>query len=143
MDKMICSQCGKELELIDKEVEYINEEKCIKHSFECENCDIKFNVTITEKIGIEEDERFKENRETTFNDLRENCYSNDLVTDLEIAQHIQEDYNDLIDLRNRIANGTDEDTELFEEDHITLDHTLDYLERFIELINIKNILKEN
>ena len=53
-----------------------------------------------------------------------------------LQRYLEQDYVDLIDLRNRIKDGTDEDTTLYEEDHITLDHTLDSLETFIGIIRI-------
>lgn len=54
-------------------------------------------------------------------------------TDKELKDILLQDYEDLIDLRNRIKDGTDEDTTLYEEDHITLDHILDYIELFIKM----------
>ena len=52
-------------------------------------------------------------------------------------KEMYKDYQDLIDLRNRIANGTDDDTTLYEEDHLTLDHILDYMEVFMKYIKGK------
>lgn len=142
MKKIFCTQCGKELILFDKEEEIIDGEKLTKHFFVCDDCNIDFDITTHENIGIEENERTKQNRENAFENLREVAYSEKVVTDLDIARDINADYNDLIDLRNRIHDGTDEDTELYEEDHITLDHVLDYLEEFMKLINISNIWRE-
>ncbi len=51
----------------------------------------------------------------------------------ELKDILLQDYDDLIDLRNRIKNGTDDETTLYEEDHITLDHVLDYIELFIKM----------
>ena len=45
----------------------------------------------------------------------------------EIENNMQRDYEDLIDLRNRIVEP---DTIIYEEDRFTLDHCLDYLELF-------------
>lgn len=70
-----------------------------------------------------------------FNEIRER-YGNENVSNEQIKKDITADYSDLIDLRNRIKNGTDEDTELYEEDHITLDHILDYMELFMKIIKV-------
>ena len=66
-------------------------------------------------------------------------YGDDWSID-EIKKSVIKDYYDLIDLRNRIANGTDDDTTLYEEDHLTLDHVLDYMEIIID--NLKFEEKE-
>lgn len=63
-------------------------------------------------------------------------YSDGYVKYKDMVDHIHIDYEDLIDLRNRIKEGTDNDTQLFEEDHITLDHVLDYMEIFMKLIGM-------
>ena len=55
-------------------------------------------------------------------------------TDKELKDILLQDYEDLISLRNRIKYGTDEDTTLYEEDHITLDHVLDYMELFMKIM---------
>lgn len=52
-----------------------------------------------------------------------------------LQKNLEQDYNDLIDLRNRFK----EDEPLYEEDYLTLDHILDSFER---LINILKIIKE-
>lgn len=51
-------------------------------------------------------------------------------TDNDIKNCLQQDYNDLIDLRNRLSNDIvyPNHDEIFEEDHILLDHILDCLE---------------
>jgi len=69
-------------------------------------------------------------------DLRIKEEFGDDWTDEEIKDSIKEDYQYLIDLRNRIADGTDDDTILYEEDHITLDHILDYMEIIIENLKL-------
>jgi hypothetical protein len=56
--------------------------------------------------------------------------------DATLLALIKEDYENCIDLRNRIKNGTDADTTLYEEDHLTLDHILDYMETFYKMIKI-------
>lgn len=53
-----------------------------------------------------------------------------------LQKYLEQDYFDCIDLRNRIAEGSDNDTELFEEDHLMLDHILDCCEVFINIIKI-------
>ena len=58
------------------------------------------------------------------------------ISDKDIIFNIKSDYEDLIDLRNRIHDGTDNDTQLFEEDHMTLDHVLDYMQIFMKLIGM-------
>ena len=50
-----------------------------------------------------------------------------------IKDIVYKDYLDLIDLRNRIA----ENGELYEEDHFTLDHILDYIEIFMKEIGVE------
>jgi hypothetical protein len=55
-------------------------------------------------------------------------------TDKELKDILLQDYDDLIDLRNRIKNETDDETRLYEEDHITLDHVLDYMELFMKIM---------
>ena len=47
----------------------------------------------------------------------------------EIKEQIKHDYEDLIELRNRIAEP---DTIIYEEDRFTLDRCLDYLELFMK-----------
>lgn len=68
-----------------------------------------------------------------FEEIKEK-YADDSVENEKVKNDVVTDYEDLIDLRNRIANGTDDDTTLYEEDHITLDHVLDYMEIFIKII---------
>lgn len=46
-------------------------------------------------------------------------------TDDDIKKIIQQDYSDLINLRNRLAEP---DTIIYEEDYLLLDHILDYIE---------------
>ena len=74
-------------------------------------------------------------KEEMLKHLQENCFA-DTCSIEEIKKAIQQDYEDLIWLRNRIKEGTDEDnydydTTLYEEDSITLDHCLDYMELFM------------
>ena len=52
-----------------------------------------------------------------------------VVEQLEKVKSVEQDYYDLIDLRNRIKEGSDGDVRLYEEDAIILDHILDYIER--------------
>lgn len=52
-----------------------------------------------------------------------------------LQKNLEQDYNDLIDLRNRFEG----DEPLYEEDYLTLDNILDGFER---LINILRIIKE-
>lgn len=53
-----------------------------------------------------------------------------------LQRYLEQDYDDLISLRNRIKESTDKDTELYEEDYIVLDHSLDSLETLIDIIKI-------
>lgn len=69
-----------------------------------------------------------------FDRLKSMYADSDDVTKTKVKKDILSDYAYLIDLRNRIAEGSDDDTELFEEDHVTLDHILDYMEIFIDEI---------
>ena len=64
-------------------------------------------------------------------------YADSCISDEQVEKDIIADYEDLIDLRNRIADGTDDDTTLYEEDHIVLDHILDYMEVFMKYIKGK------
>lgn len=54
----------------------------------------------------------------------------------EIKNCVSADYGDLIDLRNRLQDGTDDDTIIYEEDHMTLDRILDYMEIIIEFLKL-------
>ena len=68
-----------------------------------------------------------------FIQLKELCGGNS-ISRKDLENLMVSDYEYLIDLRNRIANGTDNDTTLYEEDHLALDHILDYMEIFIKII---------
>lgn len=59
------------------------------------------------------------------------------TTDNDIKNYLQLDYNDLIDLRNRLSNDTEHPhhNEIYEEDHLILDHILDYLEILLKLVD--------
>jgi ribosome assembly protein YihI (activator of Der GTPase) len=50
-----------------------------------------------------------------------------------IKEQIKKDYEDLIELRNRIKEP---DTIIYEEDSFTLDRCLDYLELFMKHLGI-------
>ena len=63
-------------------------------------------------------------------------YNNETIKDVELLGNITQDYEDLIELRNRLKEGTDEDTTIYEDDHITLDHILDYMEILMTLIGM-------
>lgn len=58
------------------------------------------------------------------------AYGND-ITKTKVKKDILNDYTYLIDLRNRLAEY---DTDIYEEDHVILDHILDYMEIFIAKI---------
>jgi hypothetical protein len=79
------------------------------------------------------------NKNEIINHLKENYFANSGMTEEEILTSIQQDYEDLIDLRNRIKEGTDCDTTLYEEDSITLDHCLDYMELLMTQLEIKRV----
>lgn len=53
-----------------------------------------------------------------------------------LHKYIEQDYIDLIELRNRIKENPDEEITLYEEDSILLDHILDNMETFIKIIKI-------
>ena len=59
------------------------------------------------------------------------------TTDNDIKNYLQLDYNDLVDLRNRLSNDTEHPhhNEIYEEDHLTLDHVLNYLEILLKLVD--------
>ena len=76
------------------------------------------------------------NKNETIKCLKEDYFANSGMTKKEILTSIQQDYEDLIELRNRIKEGADCDTILYEEDSITLDHCLDYLELFMKHLGI-------
>lgn len=76
-----------------------------------------------------------------FNEIRER-YGDENVSNEQIKKDITADYSDLIDLRNRIKDGTDTDTQLYEEDSITLDHILDYIELFMKIIKVGDFKNE-
>ena len=69
-----------------------------------------------------------------FDRLKSMYADSDKITKTKVKKDMLGDYEYLIDLRNRLADGTDDDTELFEEDHVILDHILDYMEIFIDEI---------
>lgn len=48
---------------------------------------------------------------------------------------MKRDYDDLIDIRNKVA----QDIEMYEEDHHTLDHILDYMEYLYQIIKEINV----
>lgn len=51
------------------------------------------------------------------------------ATNKKVIEDLKGDYNSLVELRNRIHDSTDEEPpKLYEEDHIVLDHILDFLE---------------
>lgn len=51
------------------------------------------------------------------------------ATNKKVMKDLKGDYDSLVELRNRIHDSTDEETpKLYEEDHIVLDHILDFLE---------------
>lgn len=52
-----------------------------------------------------------------------------------LQKYIQKDYIHLIDLTKRIKESSEE-IKVYEEDHIILDHILDSLETFVEIIKI-------
>jgi hypothetical protein len=58
------------------------------------------------------------------------------VNKFETKGFIEEDYDKLIDLRNRLSNATEypHHHEIFEEDYLLLDSVLDYLECIKEII---------
>lgn len=53
-----------------------------------------------------------------------------------LQRYLEQDYDDLISLRNRIKESSDNDIVIYEEDHIVLDHTLYSLETLIDIIKI-------
>ena len=59
------------------------------------------------------------------------------ATDTEIKNYLQQDYDNLVDLRNRLSNDTEHPhyNEIYEEDHLILDHILDYLEILLKLVD--------
>lgn len=59
------------------------------------------------------------------------------ATDNDIKNYLQLDYDDLVDLRNRLSNDTEHPhhNEIYEEDHLILDHILDYLEILLKLVD--------
>ena len=58
------------------------------------------------------------------------------VNKFETKGFIEEDYDKLLDLRNRLSNDTEypHHNEIYEEDHLLLDSVLDYLECIKEII---------
>ena len=58
-----------------------------------------------------------------------NCMFVEDATNEKVMGFLKGDYKIIIDLRNRIHDSTDEEPpELYEEDFLTLDHILDFLE---------------
>lgn len=58
------------------------------------------------------------------------------VNKFETKGFIEEDYDKLLDLRNRLSNDTENPhhNEIYEEDYLLLDSVLDYLECIKEII---------
>lgn len=58
------------------------------------------------------------------------------ATDNDIKNYLQLDYDDLVDLRNRLSNDTEHPhhNEIYEDDHLILDHILDYMEILMEIL---------
>lgn len=58
------------------------------------------------------------------------------VNKFETKGFIEEDYDKLLDLRNRLSNDTEypHHNEIYEEDYLLLDSVLDYLECIKEII---------
>lgn len=77
-------------------------------------------------------------------EIRVKCYPSE-PTDEEIKNNLQLDYNDLVDLRNRLSNDTEHPhhNEIYEEDHLILDHILDYLEILLKLVDKDKIICYN
>ena len=72
------------------------------------------------------------NKHDTLDELRP-LYGDPNFKDREILNYIKVDYEDLIALRNRLKEG---EYSIFEEDHLTLEHILDYMEIFMKLIGM-------
>lgn len=76
------------------------------------------------------------------NQYKETYANPETVDDAKLLKDIKSDYDDIVDLRNRIKNGTDDDnydidTTLYEEDSIVLDHALDFMELLIDAMENK------
>ena len=54
-------------------------------------------------------------------------------SDDKLIKLVKEDYDNLIDLRNRIEYECEH---IYEEDHITCDHILDYMELLYAILKI-------
>lgn len=133
MKKIFCTECGKELICFEQQTETIGNDKATTYTFVCDDCNIDFEITTHE---ILEDERVVKNRKDAVNNLKEFYFAVENCAEKEIIKDIIADYEGLIDIRNRIASGTDKFTELYEEDHLTLDHILDYMQEFGKLIGV-------
>ena len=70
-------------------------------------------------------------------------YADERVDDLKVIKDLEEDYLQLVNLRNRIKESTDEEMpNTYEEDHITLDHILDLLELLITNSKTYRVVKD-
>lgn len=141
MKKIYCQKCGKELICLDKEIQIIDNNKQTIYTYACDDCNIDYQITENEIIKVwknAEDKRIKENRKLALESLREFAFSPYEMTDQEIRNAIRKDYENLIELRDRIANSPDNELEIYEEDKFTLDHALDYFDQFLALTNIIN-----
>lgn len=56
------------------------------------------------------------------------------TTEDDIKNEIKKDYDNMIELRNRLKEPN---TKIYEEDHILCDNILNYMEVFMELIGIE------
>lgn len=63
------------------------------------------------------------------------CFDDGFTID-EIKNSISKDYEDLVDLRSRLANGTDRETTIYGDDYLTLDHMADYMEILMKYLKM-------
>lgn len=61
-----------------------------------------------------------------------NCMFVENATNEKVVELLKKDYGNVVELRNKIHDSTDEEPpKLYEEDFLTLDHILDFLEEIL------------
>ena len=72
------------------------------------------------------------------NQYKESYVDPETVDDAKLLKDIKSDYDDIVDLRNRLHNSTDDEPcKTYGDDHIVLDHTLDFMEVLIDAMKPK------
>lgn len=83
----------------------------------------------------------KKDIEEIINEIKELYADPENTTDFKVKRDLITDYNDIIELRNKLEYDVESD-KIYEEDIISLDHVLDFMEiMFKRLINESELKK--